>query len=287
MTAPLIPEEGMYWEAPAKINLDVRVRPPRGDGMHPIRSHAQTITHCDLVRFESAEEDRLVVKGSDLEANADNLVTSALAGIRGNSTVPPVSIELTKNIPHRAGLGGGSSDAAAVIRALMGNGDDAQAVAAAVGADVSFFLDGGLCLMEGIGERVSQLDVIDGYAVAVVMPGYGLTTADVYARWDELHFPEGTPVDGPGIPPGLRELGPLVNDLVPAAVSLRPDLGDWMADLDRRWGRPVLMSGSGSACFAFFADIDEAASALDEVESSDGFVATPRPFGVASWIRNG
>ncbi len=282
--SPIFPEEGVVWEAPAKINLDLRVGPPADDGFHPVRSHVQTVEYCDILRFVPAEEDHIDVTGADLGETDENLVVAALDALRRLTSVPPLAVELEKRIPHRAGLGGGSSDAAAVIKAVPGANLDAHSVAATLGSDVPFFLYGGFALTEGRGEMITPVAPVADYAVAVMLPGFGLSTPDVYAAWDRLDGPEGPGVGGTAIPPGLRDRAPLVNDLVPAALSLHPELADWMTDLSSLWGRPVLMSGSGSACFGFFMDHDEAEGALvgAVADSMTGFAATTRPIGVAS-----
>ena len=105
-----------------------------------------------------------------------------------------------------------------------------------------------------------------GFAVAVAVPQFELSTADVYRRWDELEAPVGETITPRLLPPGLRDGIPVRNDLTPAAFDLEPTFADFMADLRIRWGGPVLMTGSGSGCFGFFPDPDEAADAAHSVE---------------------
>lgn len=270
------------WVAPAKINLDLRVHPPTPAGRHPIYSHVQTISHHDILRFSPAEEDALVVDGPDIGPENDNLVTLAVQAVRETTSVPPVRIELTKRIPHQAGLGGGSSDAAAVIRALTPKPGEGVSLASRIGSDVPFFLTGGLARLEGHGEQVTSLATVTDYAVAVANPEFGLSTRDVYRRWDELEGQEGAPVEAKHLPPRLRHLAPLVNDLLPAALDLHQDFGDWISDLADLWDRPVLMSGSGSACFSFFTDEEEAESACAALSDRRGFSAVPTDAGVTA-----
>lgn len=252
------------WVAPAKLNLDLRVGALDRHGFHPLRSLVQTIEWCDRLVVEENEEDHLEVRGADLPEGGDNLVWRAVEAL-ALARRPRLHIRLVKAIPVAAGLGGGSSDAAATLRAvgdlLRLDGQRVTAAAQEVGADVPFLLSGGTARMEGHGERLTALEPLTGFAVGVAVPPFELATPDVYRRWDELGGPVGQELSGAALPPSLRRLDELRNDLTPAAASIRPDLEDWMADLAARWERPVMMTGSGPACFGFFVDPDEAADA--------------------------
>ena len=165
-----------------------------------------------------------------------------------------------------AGLAGGSADAAAALVAVEKlwhvPRSTSMTVAAGVGADVPFCLRGGFAWMEGHGERLTAIEPgPTDYALAVVVPPFELATAAVYRCWDRLGEPQGEAVDGKHLPPSLRTFGPFVNDLYPAAVDLRPELGDWQVELANRWERPVMLSGSGPALFAYFGDRSEASEA--------------------------
>lgn len=264
------------WEAPAKINLDLRVRARDGSGMHPLRSLAQTIDWLDTLLVEEDDEDALLVAGADLPTGGDNLIWQAVAALDVDSR-PRLFVELDKQIPVAAGLGGGSSDAAAMLAAvadMTGLGADrVREAAVAVGADVPFFLQGGTAWMEGYGEHLTALAALQGFAVAVAVAPFELATPHVYRRWDEMEGPIGSPLVGSSLPPALRAFDELRNDLTPAAISLRPELADWMRDLADRWSRPVLMSGSGPACFGFFVDLDEATEAAATAGAHRGAVA--------------
>ena len=124
--------------------------------------------------------------------------------------------------------------------------------------------------MEGYGERVSLLPADHDYVLAVVVPAFEVPTAGVYRRWDELDGPQGDGVSGRHLPRSLRQFAPLGNDLAVAAVDLFPELGDWIADVGRLWGSPVLVSGSGPALFGFFASESEAADAAEAVQGARG-----------------
>lgn len=253
------------YEAPAKLNLSLLVSPPRPDGYHPLESLVQTVEWCDRLQVDPGEEGVDTFE-SDIE---DNLVERALAELRKTATVPPLALGLIKDIPVAAGLGGGSSDAAAALLAGSDFGSidrsDLPEVAHRVGADVTLFLTGGTLMMRGVGYDIESVRSLDDFAVAVVVPDFGLVTKDVYQRWDALEGPEGAPVPDEGLPPSLRGGMPMRNDLLPAAVDLEPRLGDFMSDVSSVWGTTVCLTGSGSACFGYFATFDEATDAATAV----------------------
>lgn len=273
------------WSAPAKVNLDLRVGSPRADGLHPISSVAQTVEWCDHLVITEGDEDRLVVEGADLPEGGENLVWRAAEALAGHRP-PGLDMTLEKRIPVAAGLGGGSSDAAAVLLAVAdmvgAPGSIAEEAAPSVGADVPYFLVGGTARMEGAGERITALDALDPCALGVVVPPFELATAEVYRRWDHMDEPMGETYDRFTLPPPLRPLDEIRNDLTPAAVSLRPELADWMRELAAAWERPVHMSGSGPACFGVFVDLDEAVDAVTAVASHrSAFAAGLRRRGAA------
>jgi 4-diphosphocytidyl-2-C-methyl-D-erythritol kinase len=253
------------YEAPAKLNLSLLVSPPGSDGYHPIRSLVQTVEWYDVLDVTVSEggSDHLE---SDIE---DNLVMRALAVARELATVPPLAMRLDKEIPVAAGLGGGSSDAAAALSAASELGtlssDMLAEAALRVGADVTMFLTGGTMLVTGFGEEVERVTPGRDFAVAVVVPDFGISTREVYRRWDLLEGPEGDAVPDALLPPSLRGRMPMRNDLVPAALATEPRLGDFMADVRAIWGSAVCLTGSGSACFGYFATLDEAGDAAAAV----------------------
>lgn len=273
------------WEAPAKLNLDLRVGPVDAGGRHPLRSLVQTVDWTDRLRVEEGDEDVLEVEGAELPEGGENLVWKAVEALR-LETRPRLYVHLEKRIPVAAGLAGGSADAAATLRAvsdMLGvDRTPPESVAAGVGADVPFLLVGGTAWMEGYGEKLDRLDPLEGFAVGLAVPPFELSTADVYRRWDELDGPVGEELAAPLLPPPLRGYGEVRNDLTPAALDLLPDLGDWMEDLEQRWSRPVFMSGSGPACFAYFVDHDEAEAAVEEASLARAvWAARLRSTGVA------
>lgn len=269
------------YEAPAKLNLSLLVHPPRPDGYHPLESLVQTIEWCDNLRMDRGEGDDSL--DSEIE---DDLVLRAVGALRRRVALPPLDMRLAKEIPMEAGLGGGSSDAAAALRAASGfnaaTEEDVLGAAAEVGADVPLFLTGGTQVMTGVGETLSPEPPLEGFALAVVVPVFGLSTADVYRRWDEMGGPTGETIADDSLPPPLRGGMPARNDLLPAALDIEPRLGDFMADLRSVWGAPALLTGSGSACFGYFASLDEASSASSAVSGSASVCrgVSLRPYGV-------
>lgn len=271
--------------APAKINLSLRVRPPDRTGYHPLRSLTQTLEHGDTLTADVVDEDRLSIEGADLPDDGSNLVWKAL-DLLGTAR-PRLDLRLTKRTPVAAGMGGGSSDAAAALRlgqALLRLKDDVVLrVAPEVGADVTYFLTGGTAWMEGFGEIITPLEPVSGFALAVAVPDFELATPRVYRRWDEMGFPDGQRFPQRALPPALRTMGDFGNDLTPAALDLEPQLGDWMVDLAERWERPVALSGSGPSVFGYFADLEEAVAAAREAppDARARIAAAPRDHGVA------
>ncbi|MBN2113320.1 MAG: hypothetical protein JW785_04255 [Acidimicrobiia bacterium] len=280
----------MEAEAFAKANLSLRVRAPDSSGRHPLLSLAQSIDWADHLMLERAAADAFTLSGLTVPADDTNLAWRALEAVRRAAPRPlPAALALDKGIPVAAGLGGGSADAAAtlVLASRLFCLPDAgrDALAPGLGADVPFCLQGGTALMEGYGERLTALPPLGGFWLAVVVPPFEIATAAAYRRWDDLGGPQGPAVAGRDLPPILRPEDPLVNDLVPAALSLVPELGDWLADLQRLWGREVLMSGSGPALFAFFAaanEAEEAAAAVSGARATQACRPVPRGWQVPS-----
>ena len=293
---------GLRALAPAKLNLSLRVGERDDSGLHPVSGFFLSVDHCDFLKMRLGDRDRLRIIGApDLPTGEDNLAWAAVRALREAAGAPapvkaapaPVEIELTKRIPVAAGLGGGSSDAAAALLAYRrlvwsgaGEEPDLNEVAARVGADVPFCLHGGLRYVSGYGERLGEpLPTPGDFTAAVAVPPAELATARVYEardRWDDAGGTRlRSQVGGKDLPPSLREYGPLVNDLYPAAVRCAPEVDDWRAELRARWERPVLMSGSGPALFGLFADREEAAEGVNLIpeEARAAFAADPRARG--------
>jgi 4-diphosphocytidyl-2-C-methyl-D-erythritol kinase len=274
----------MNGRAFAKVNLSLQVRSVRSDGLHPIRSLAQSVDWADDISLDVADDsDAFEIHGDGLEPDERNLAWRAVTAMR-RGPAPPVRLVLTKRIAIAAGLGGGSADAALglALGATVFGRTPAEAVAAApdLGADVPFCLAGGTAILSGIGEEIESLPAAKDFALAIVVPPFELATPAVYRRWDELDGPRGPEMARRHVPPSLRDHAPLSNDLQPAALDLAPDLGDWISETATAWGQHVAMSGSGPSLFSFFSSIDEAVDAVGAVRGARAAVAvSPTPVG--------
>ena len=215
----------------------------------------------------------LVVSGRDPDVPVDptNLAwrAAAVAGI-------DVVVTLEKRIPAGAGLGGGSSDAAAVLRGLRDQfGLDpvrAERIAAELGSDVPVCLHGGTCWMRGRGERLDPVAGVRPTPVAIAVPPIHSSTPAVYRAWDELGAPRAT--RAVAAPPTLGGLtSALLNDLEPAAEVVAPALAEFRRALHESAGREPFLAGSGSAYCVWFDDLDEARATATKVERELG-VAT-------------
>ena len=256
----------------AKVNLALAVYPPSVDGYHPLSGIFQSVSLYDVVTIDGASNDTVTVSNDEAPQDHSNLAFLALDAARRAARISaPVALDITKRIPAGAGLGGGSADAAAAL-GLMAHRYDidpdvAAGIAESLGADVPFAYTGGSCLVEGRGERITAIEPLEGFALVIVVPPFSLATPDVFRRWDEIGGPSGTPLSDASLPPTLRGGLPMRNDLYPAAISLDPRIDDWRAELASLWGTEVAMTGSGSALFAFFADLDEARDATGSVDT--------------------
>jgi len=214
----------------AKLTVTLRITGVRPDGYHLIDAEMVSLDLADDLVF-GAGDDLVVISaaggGLPVAADGDNLVRRALAAVDRRAAV-----RLTKRIPAGAGLGGGSADAAAVLRwAGRASGGEADlALAVRLGADVPFCLSGGRARVTGIGERLERLACRPGDPVTLLTPPFGLSTTAVYREWDAMGAPT---ADGP-------------NDLEPAAVRVEPRLTAWRDRLGEATGRTPVLAGSGS-----------------------------------------
>lgn len=206
--------------APAKLTLSLRVTGVRADGYHELDAVMVAVSEpCDVVTVERAPAMSLSVTGPfarDVPTDATNLAWRAAAAC-GVS----VAITIEKNIPAGGGLGGGSADAAAVLRLLGGT----EELGATLGADVPFCMRGGAARVQGVGDVVEPVNV-EARSIFIATPRFACDTAAVYRAWDELGGPHADP-----------------NDLEPAALAVAPQLRAFKASL----GVPAVLAGSGSS----------------------------------------
>ena len=212
--------------APAKLTLSLRMTGLRDDGYHLIDAEMVSLDFHDTLEIRAGSG--LAVEGpagtGSIGADADNLVARALRLIGRDAAVT-----IHKNIPAGAGLGGGSADAAAILR--WGGFTDLEA-AAGLGADVAFCLVGGRARVTGIGEIVDPLPFVERTFTLVTPPVFCSTPA-VYRAWDDVGGPEGD--NG--------------NDLEPAALVVAPELAPWRDELADATGQRPRLAGSGSTWF--------------------------------------
>ncbi len=310
--------------APAKLNLTLAVIARRDDGYHSLHSVFAPLGLADRLSLALAGGDRdtLHVTGADAGPADDNLVLRALAGARdavggnwsgGPGSAPALAVRLDKRIPVAAGLGGGSSDAAAAIDGALEAWaaelapDERLHLAARLGSDVPFFLAGGPALVEGRGEQVARLDGLHGIpGVLLVTPAVAVSTQDVFAAFDAIrtHGDGATRMTSMHLAEELRaklstadlvaRAGAMTvaNDLLPASAMVVPALASFRRALSRLLVRPVGLSGSGPTLWALYASEVEAADAAETVRTAlwDGRLAAPgdtQPFVAATVIQTG
>jgi 4-diphosphocytidyl-2-C-methyl-D-erythritol kinase len=270
--------------APAKVNLVLHVGPRRSDGLHQLCSLFASIELADTVLVEPADADEVVCPG----VGGPNLAAAAVSAFRESAPVaelPPLRITIDKQIPVAAGLGGGSADAAAVLRAvnaLAGNPLDPPAlrgIGLGLGADVPSQIEPRHALVTGAGEGVEPVELPD-MALLLVPAREGLSTGAVYEEADRL------PSTRAHLDPlALRKLAraPLAtlahamdNDLEAAALSLRPELAQTLARLEEAGALAARISGSGPTAFGVFTTPAEARSAADLFPEDDVIVTALR-----------
>lgn len=246
--------EPLVIEAPAKLNLSLRVLRKREDGFHEIDSLMVRLPGlCDRLSFSKVEADSFTCDDPGVPADDSNLVLKAVAAYRAASGFEqPLAIHLEKRVPHGAGLGGGSSDAGAAFRALDQLNDDAlgterlMELSATIGSDIPFFLGSGAARVSGRGEKITPAEAPPALSVVLLKPGFGVATPDAYKRWS-------TSQELPGISylPQSFSWGELVNDLERPVFQKHLFLAEMKEWLLKRSGvAGALMSGSGSTMFA-------------------------------------
>ena len=261
----------MRADAFAKVSLSLGVGTAGEGGLHQVHGLFQSIDWSDSLALDTADEDRITGRHTEQVIDGwHNLAWRAAVMVREHAgSAQRLRLELHKRIPVAAGLAGGSADAAAAL-GLAGDlfnvpVGDLAALAPRLGSDVPFCFEGGLATVAGTGDRVSSLAPVSGFGIALVVPPIEVATGEVYEAWDRLEHPALLEITGRDLPPGLRDLGPLGNDLYTAAVLVAPAIDEWRAELAVRWGRPVALTGSGPTLFAYFVDAAEAEDALDAV----------------------
>ena len=228
-------------EAPAKLTLSLRITGVRPDGLHLIDAEMITLSLHDLVTIDP-EGDGVTTTGRYAEgvpSDDRNIVAKALRLVERAA-----GVTIDKRIPHGGGLGGGSSDAAAVLRWA---GFDDPPASAVIGADVPFCLVGGRARVRGIGEIVEPLSHVDRH-VTLVVPPLTVSTQAVYQAWDAM-----------GGPASAGD-----NDLEPAAIRVEPALAHWRERIGAASGETPILAGSGATWWVPGERADALAALRDE-----------------------
>ena len=272
--------------APAKLNLALLLGERREDGLHELRSLFCPLSLADRIVVEEAGggADEVVCP----EVDGPNLVAVALEALRARGwRRGPLRVEIDKRIPVAAGLGGGSADAAAILRLARGALDGLSELAAGLGADVPSQLAPRFAYVSGGGEVVEPLPWPADFGLVLIPDQAGLETGAVYREADALGLARGAgelevlgaslrEAAGTAASP-LAYAGVLVNDLEQAAISLRPRIAEALDALEELGAARALVTGSGPTVFGLFRDIveaDAAASALSP-RYANAIVTTP------------
>lgn len=263
--------------ANAKLTLALHVTGVLPDGYHSLDA---------LVVEVNAPSDVITLRVGTNGVTC-NVHGSASIGVPSNETnlavraalalLPPgenISIDIEKNIPAGAGLGGGSSDAAAVIRSLslryLIPDARAEEVALSLGSDVLVCLRGGVNRMEGRGEIVSPLISLAELSLLIAVPPFECSTPAVYRAWDEMGGPSSERIIDPPDLWGNIWSGEWRNDLEPAAEKVAPDLFEFRMMVEAVCGRPAILAGSGSSYAVVMPDADISAAAAAQIGAIKG-----------------
>lgn len=273
----------MEIKAYAKINLALNITGVRADGYHELETVMQSLALHDVLELDPASCIEIAVEGAELPPGPGNLAYRAADLLRRETgCCEGVRIRLTKKIPIAAGLAGGSADAAAVLRGLnqvwkLGlTREELLKLAANIGSDVPFCLSGGTALARGRGELIEPLPELPTFGVLLVKPPFGVSTADVYRRYDQAvgHTEPSCCKMAEAIRRG--DAGQIVsllgNDLEAVTIAMHPLIGNIKKDMLAAGALGVLMSGSGPTVFGIFPDRNTAAKTALRLVYGDSWV---------------
>ncbi len=255
----------------AKLNLGLRILGRRSDGFHDILSVFQTVDLCDRLVFEPAAQGQIILScdDADLPAGPENLVYQAVLAFRSYTGMDRgVEVAIEKRIPMAAGLGGGSSDAAAVLRVLNRvwdaglSGDALREIGASIGSDVPFFVrQKGTAVVSGRGEHVRYVPWSGDVVYVLVCPGFQVGTGWAFANYKKtltghgdydsfINFAKDLPVSG--------FFERIENDFLPLIVQSFPETRGILSRLTDAGAIAASMSGSGSTLYGVFESRDAA-----------------------------
>lgn len=269
--------------APAKINLTLEVGRPRADGLHPLQSVVMFADVGDVVEADEAETLSLEIGGefaAALGADETNLILRAARALAAEAGIaqPGARLSLEKNLPIASGIGGGSADAAATLRALntLWRLDWSlvrlHPIARTLGADVPVCLAGAPAYMTAAGETFEPMSA-PSFAAVLVNPLKPLPTADVYRRFDVMglgrYFETKPAPEWRDVAAAFAALSAIGNDLAPPATALMPEIAE-VAQALRADGRAryVALSGSGATCFALTATVADSEALADALQTA-------------------
>ena len=276
--------------AHAKLNLGLKILGRRDDGFHNILSVFQTIDLCDRLVFRPAGQGQIILScdDADLSVGPDNLVYQAVLAFRDYTGMDRgVEIALEKRIPMAAGLGGGSSDAAAVLRVLnrvwdVGlSGGELREIGASLGSDVPFFVrQKGTAVVSGRGEMMRYVPWSADVAYVLVCPGFQVHTGWAFANYKKTltgHGEYDSFINSVTDLPGADFWGRIENDFLPLIVQSHPETRDILSRLTDAGAMVASMSGSGSTLYGVFEcrDVAEAVWAGFNADQFRAFLCCP------------
>lgn len=258
----------------AKLNLYLEITGRRDDGYHMLKSVMQSISLYDLLKFTLSEGEgiELICSTDGIPLDKSNLIWKAIEAFYSAAKVEPgkITVKLEKNIPSMAGMAGGSSNAAAALAAmnqLYGEPLTLKQlceVGATLGADVSFCIKGGTVLCEGVGDVMTGISSLPECYFAVVKPAVSVSTPEAYKRFDSMDIAEKPDFDG--FMAGVENADiKLTADKIYNSLEIACDLKEVESikrQLIEAGSLNAMMTGSGSAVFGIFSDIDSAENAV-------------------------
>jgi len=252
--------------APGKINLNLLVGPREADGFHPVDSLVTKVSLYDELRLTRRDDGEIRLRSVEPECGPDeeNLAIRAAKLLSKIREGPGVDVILKKQIPLGSGMGGGSSDAAAVLlglNTLWGLGMNVRELtnlAGDLGSDVPLFLGTGSSRITGRGEHIEKVEV-HPFAAVLILPSFPCATGEVYEKFDQRAAAMGEQLDPRLLlsPPSLWR-GLLINQLRASAEAIAPSLSELRRAVEERAGLPVSLTGSGSGMFVLCDELEEA-----------------------------
>ena len=268
----------MKIKAHAKINLTLDILGKREDGFHELESVMQQLDLADDITIVDLPNKKITIECTGIPKKK-NLVFKSVIFMRNKFKVEKgVKITIKKNIPVAAGLGGGSADAAAVIKGLnklwkLGLSEEEMVdFASDIGSDVPFSIMGGVAVAKGRGEKLHKIDGMPSFDVVVINPGFGIRTKEGYLNLDKKNYGQKR-----ATVKMLKDLSRdnialnLHNDFEHSIFKKYPDLKEIKEELERQGADAAIMSGSGSSVFGIFKDKEEAKEAYDKLKGKYKF----------------